>query len=68
MSTDDNGSIDAGAGEKLDEADGITTFYYAYCNTEGSKIGGGTGDRQVAANRADAHNRSTRHSVTVISE
>lgn len=44
------------------------TFYYAYCNTEGSKIGGAAADRTVAQNRANHHNRQTGHSTTVISE
>jgi hypothetical protein len=51
--------------EEQDANKGINTFYRAYCIDEGTWIGGSSGDRVVAQNRADHHSRNTGHSCDV---
>ena len=68
MSDPSNADKPVDLSEKASKADSINTFCYAYCNTEGGKIGGDTADYQVVANRASNHNRESGHSVGVISK
>lgn len=54
--------------KKIDEtnsADSPNEFYRAYCVSEGTWIGGSSGDHVVAQNRANHHATTTGHSTEV---
>lgn len=48
--------------------DSINTFYYAYCNTEGKRIGNATNQRIVAENTARYHADKTGHETSIESD
>lgn len=54
--------------EKADESntpESTNEFYRAYCVSEGTWIGGSSGDHVVAQNRANHHAATTGHSTEV---